>query len=172
MEAKYDLAAELTVNSPAECIMIPENLSSEVVGARYYKRYLRPYESKWIQRIREAKKYSFIHMDGQLKGLINLVAESGFDVIEAATPLPSGDLSMEEIIKMVPGDTIIWGGLPGIMFTPLVSDAEFENHVQMVLLLMRQEPRYVLGVADQVPPNGSLERIGRVVEICEEFGRY
>ena len=172
MEAKYDLAAELTVNSPAECIMIPENLSSEVVGARYYKRYLRPYESKWIQRIREAKKYSFIHMDGQLKGLINLVAETGFDVIEAATPLPSGDLSMEEIIEMVPGDTIIWGGLPGIMFTPLVSDAEFENHVQMVLLLMRQEPRYVLGVADQVPPNGSLERIGRVVEICEEFGRY
>ena len=94
MEHKYDQAAELTVNSPAECIMIPENLSSEVVGARYYKKYLRPYESKWIQRIREAGKYSFIHMDGQLKGLIKLVAETGFDVIEAATPLPSGDLSM------------------------------------------------------------------------------
>ena len=73
---------------------------------------------------------------------------------------------------MVPGDTIIWGGLPGIMFTPLVSDEEFEAHVKEILALMRQEPRYVLGVADQVPPNGTLERVGRVVEICEEFGRY
>jgi len=172
MEQKYDQAAELTLNSPAECIMIPENLSSEVVGARYYKKYLRPYESKWIQRIREAGKYSFIHMDGQLKGLINLVAETGFDVIEAATPLPSGDLSMAEIAAMVTGDTIIWGGLPGIMFTPLVSDEAFDAHVKEILALMRREPRYVLGVADQVPPNGTLERVGRVVEICEEFGRY
>jgi uroporphyrinogen-III decarboxylase len=172
MEEKYDQAAELTVNSPAECIMIPENLSSEVVGARYYKKYLRPYENKWIQRIREAGKYSFIHMDGQLKGLISLVAETGFDVIEAATPLPSGDISMQEIIELVPGDTIIWGGMPGIMFTPLVSDADFDAHTQAVLALMRQEPRFVLGVADQVPPNGTLERVARVVEICQEFGRY
>lgn len=172
MERKYDQAAELTIQSPAECIMIPENLSSEVVGARYYKRYLRPYESKWIQRIRAAGKSSFIHMDGSLGGLINLVAETGFDVIEAATPLPSGDLSMEEIAARITGDTIIWGGLPGIVFTPLVYESEFEDHVKTVLAIMRREPRYVLGVADQVPPNGTLERVGRVVELCEEFGRY
>ena len=97
MERKYDLAAEITVNSPAECIMIPENLSSEVVGPGYYKRYLRPYESKWIKRIKQAGKYSFIHMDGTLKGLIKHVAETGFDVIEAATPYPSGDMTMAEI---------------------------------------------------------------------------
>ncbi len=172
MENKYDQAAELTVNSPAECIMIPENLSSEVVGAKYYKRFLRPYESKWILRIREAGKYSFIHMDGQLNGLIDLVAETGFDVIEAATPLPSGDLSMQEIVSRITGDTIIWGGLPGIVFTPLFGAAEFEAHVKEILSLMRQKPHYVLGVADQVPPNGLLERVERVVEICEEFGQY
>ena len=172
MEEKYDQAAELTINSPAECIMIPENLSSEVVGARYYKKYLRPYESKWIQRIREAGKYSFIHMDGQLKGLIQLVAETGFDVIEAATPLPSGDISMQEIIDLVPGDTIIWGGMPGIMFTPLVGDEDFDIHTKAILSLMRQEPRFVLGVADQVPPNGTLKRVSRVIEICDEFGHY
>lgn len=66
MENKYDLAAEITVASPAECIMIPENLSSEVVGVGYYKRYLQPYESKWIKRIKQAGKYSFIHKPSQL----------------------------------------------------------------------------------------------------------
>jgi hypothetical protein len=88
MERQYDLAAQITVDSPAECIMIPENLSSEVVGAGYYKRYLRPYESRWINRIRQAGKYSFIHMDGTLKGLLKHVAETGFEDIEAATPQP------------------------------------------------------------------------------------
>jgi len=32
---------------------------------------------------------------------------------------------------------------------------------------MRREPRYVLGVADQVPPG-----VARVVELVERYGRY
>jgi hypothetical protein len=172
MERKYDLAAEISVASPAECIMIPENLSSEVVGASYYKRYLRPYESKWIQRIKQAGKYSFIHMDGTLKGLIKHVAETGFDVIEAATPFPSGDMTMEEIATVITGDTIIWGGLPGIVFTPNFGEEEFVAHVKSILQVMRRNPRYVLGVADQVPPDGLLERVGSIAALCDEFGRY
>ena len=172
MERKYDLAAEITVDSPAECIMIPENLSSEVVGTGYYKRYLRGYESKWIKRIKQAGKYSFIHMDGTLKGLLRHVAETGFDVIEAATPFPSGDMTMEEIAAEITGDTIIWGGLPGIVFTPNFGEEEFVNHVKSVLQVMRRKPGYVLGVADQVPPDGILERVGSIAALCDEFGRY
>ncbi len=172
MGEKYDLAAEIALNSPAECIMIPENLSSEVVGGSYYKRYLRPYESKWVKRIRQAGKYSFIHMDGTLKGLIKQVAETGFDVIEAATPYPSGDMTMEEIAAEITGETIIWGGLPGIVFTPNFGEEDFITHVKSILQVMRRKPGYVLGVADQVPPDGILERVGSVAALCDEFGRY
>jgi hypothetical protein len=38
MEKKHDEAAEIALNSPAECLMIPANISSEVVGKEYYKR--------------------------------------------------------------------------------------------------------------------------------------
>ena len=172
LEEKYDQASALTVASPAECIMIPENLSGEAVGVTYYKRYLRPFENKWIQRIRQAGKYSFIHMDGTLKGLIKHVAETGFDVIEAATPFPSGDMTMQEIADTVTSDTIIWGGLPGVVFTPNFSEEDFVAHVKSVLQVMRRNPHYVLGVADQVPPDGLLERVGAVAALCDEFGRY
>lgn len=172
MERKYDLAAEIALDSPAECIMIPENLSSEVVGASYYRRYLRPYESKWIKRIQQAGKTSFIHMDGTLKGLIKQVAETGFDVIEAVTPFPSGDMTMEEVAAEITGDTILWGGLPGIVFTPNFGEGEFVSHIKSILQVMRTKPAYVLGVADQVPPDGILERVGSIAALCDEFGRY
>jgi uncharacterized membrane protein len=172
MERKYDLAAQITIDSPAECIMIPENLSSEAVGKGYYRRFLRGYESKWIKSIRQAGKYSFIHMDGTLKGLIKQVAETGFDVIEAATPFPSGDMTMEEIAAEITGETIIWGGLPGIVFTPNFGEQDFVAHVKSVLQVMRRRPGYVLGVADQVPPDGILARVGSVAALCEKFGRY
>ena len=172
METKFDRAAELTVHSPAECIMIPENLSSEVVGVSYYKQYLRPYESRWIKQIRQAGKYSFIHMDGTLRGLLQHVAETGFDVIEAVTPEPSGDMSMAEIAASITTDTIIWGGLPGIVFTPNQTEESFVEHVKDVLSVMRHSPRFVLGVADQVPPDCLIERVRMVAPLCDEFGRY
>lgn len=172
MESKFDRAAEITVDSPAECIMIPENLSSEVVGETYYLQYLRPYESRWIKQIRQAGKFSFIHMDGTLRGLLKHVAETGFDVIEAATPEPSGDMSMAEIAAAITTDTIVWGGLPGIVFTPNQTEESFVRHVQDVLALMRQRPGFVLGVADQVPPDGLIDRVRMVAPLCDEYGRY
>jgi hypothetical protein len=172
MEEKHNIAAKLAANSPADCIMIPENLSSEVVGARYYTRYLRPYERKWIESIRQNGKYSFIHMDGTLKGLIHLVSETGFDVIEAVTPYPCGDIPMAEAMDLVNTDTILWGGLPGLIFTPSFSDADFNQHVLAMLELMKRRPNYVLGVADQVPPDGMLERVEQVSALCDGHGWY
>jgi hypothetical protein len=172
LERKSDEAAALAVASPAECLMIPENLSSEVVGARFFERYLRPYETKWAARIRAAGKYSFAHQDGTLRGLIRQVASTGLDVIEAVTPSPVGDIDFTQMRELVGPDTILWGGLPGIYFTPLVDDAEFDRFTREVLALMRREPRYVLGVADQVPPDGLRSRVCRVAELAEQYGRY
>ena len=171
MEEKYDIAAGMAADSPAEMVMIPENLSSEVVG-RYYEKYLRPCESKWIKKIKAAGKYTLIHMDGTLKGLVSEVAETGFDIIEAVTPAPVGDMTLDEVADAIDGDTIIWGGLPGTMFTEKISDDEFEAFVKDILSTMRTKPRFVLGVADQVPPDGLLSRVKAVAPLIEAYGRY
>ena len=47
-----------------------------------------------------------------------------------------------------------------------------EWHVRRVLDVMRKEPRYVLGVADQVPPDGLESRVRRVFELVEAYGRF
>lgn len=172
MECKHDEASEIALNSPAECLMIPENLSSEAVGKRMYARYVQPHEVRWTQRIREAGKYSFIHIDGTLRGLMREVSQTGFNVLEACTPEPSGDIPVEELHKWAEPGTIIWGGLPGVMFSDLVSDAEFDAFVIRVLEVFRQEPCYVLGVADQVPPLARFGRIARTRDLVEKHGHY
>jgi hypothetical protein len=172
LERKSDEAAEIALASPAECLMIPENLSSEVVGVRFFERYLRGYETKWAARIRAAGKTSFVHMDGTLRGLIRQVASTGIAVIEAATPKPVGDLTFPEMRALAGPGTILWGGVPGVYFTPLVDDAEFDRFVIEVLDVMRRDRRCVLGVADQVPPDGLRSRVARVAELADQHGRY
>jgi hypothetical protein len=79
---------------------------------------------------------------------------------------------VEGLHKWAEPGVIVWGGLPGVMFSDLVSDAEFDAFVIRVLEVFRQEPRYVLGVADQAPPLARLERITRTRDLVEQHGHY
>jgi len=169
----HDSAARIAVESPAEVLMIPENLSSECVGKRFHQMFMRDYQESWAARIRDVGKFSCIHLDGTMKGLLREVCSTGLTFIEALTPAPVGDLEVEKWAEWSGNSqTILWGGLPGIYFTDLVTDEEFDIHVKSVLNVMRSAPRYVLGVADQVPPGGLERRVRRVGGLTEKFGVY
>lgn len=172
MKQKLNEAVALTVACPAEALMIPENLSSEMVGPLFFEKFLKQDQTDWLQKISNAGKYSFIHMDGSLKGLLRQEAALPVTVLEALTPAPVGDLAIEQWAEWAGNtSTILWGGLPGVFFTDLVSDQQFEQHIQQVLAVMRQQPRYVLGVADQVPPDALEGRVRGVAELVEKYGK-
>lgn len=173
VKVSHDAAAQIALDSPAEFLMIPENLSAEVVGPPLFHRFMKPYQTEWATKIREAGKFSCIHMDGSIKGLIREEFQVGLTFVESLTPSPTGDLDVADWASFVgPTDTVFWGGIPGAYFTALTSDAEFDRHVKHVLSVMRQSPRYVLGVADQVPPEGLERRLRRVRELVDEYGGY
>jgi uroporphyrinogen-III decarboxylase len=173
MKSAFDQAAQIALDSPAEVLMIPENLSSEMVGPDLFKMYMYGYQKEWTAKIRQAGKYSFIHIDGTLAGLLKQEAEVGFTVLEALTPHPVGDIKWEEL-ELFTGDSksILWGGIPGSYFTECVDDEEFDKHVKHLLSVMVKKPHFVLGVADQVPPDGLERRVKRVSELVNEFGFY
>jgi hypothetical protein len=173
VKASLDRASAIAVGSPAEVLMITENLSSEVVGDQLFEEYLRPSYAEWSGKILAAGKYSCIHMDGTLAGLLRQVSSIGFSFIEAMTPAPVGDVAVKDWNRFREGSkTVYWGGIPGSYFTLQVSDDEFDRHVKEVISLMKADGRMVLGVADQVPPDGLERRIRRVSELVEKFGAY
>jgi len=131
------------------------------------------YEETWAADIREKGKFSCIHLDGTMKGLLRETCSRGLTFIEALTPAPVGDLEIAKWAERSGNSTtILWGGIPGVYFTDLVNDQEFDRHVKEVLAVMRSAPRYVLGVADQVPPWGLDRRLRRVGELVDQYGAY
>lgn len=84
-----------------------------------------------------------------------------------------GDLAVEEWASVADHPKmVLWGGIPGSYFTDHVDDEEFDRHVKHVLSVMRQQPRYVLGVADQLPPDGLERRVRRVSQLVDEYGVF
>lgn len=172
MKRKHDEALELVLNCPADCIMVPDNMSSEVVGGAFYDDYIEAVHQEWTKKIKAAGKISYVHLDGKLVPLLTKLSKTGFDVIEAVTPMPVGDVALEEMRAMVDPETIIWGGIPGGFFTDQLNDAAFDEFVIHAIELMKNNNRFVLGVADQVVPTSSFERIKRVSQLIEQYGKY
>ena len=71
-----------------------------------------------------------------------------------------GDVPLEKLRALAGEELVIWGGLPGAMFTPVFTDAQFEEHIEKLLSL--NDPKMILGVADQVPPDAVEHRIREI----------
>jgi hypothetical protein len=157
---------EEILSSPLEVVNFGENIDSNVDSPDLFAEYLIPYYAKRVKQLHEKGKFCHIHIDGSMKPLLPLINEAGFDGIEAATPLPQGDVTLEEL-KDALGDTVLLDGIPAVLFLPHYSEAEFEGFVKRVLEMF--SPNLILGISDELPPPGEIERVRRVTEMVAEF---
>jgi hypothetical protein len=158
-------AFEIICGSACQYVEFAENLSSEVTGASLFKKYNEPHYINRNKLLHTAGKHTGIHIDGTLKPCLSMLSGCGFDVAEAVTPFPAGDVKVEDLRKEAGDALIIWGGLPGVLFSPLYTDGQFDNHLKNVLGVFQKNPGFILGVADQVPPDGLIRRIKLVREM-------
>jgi len=136
----------------------------------WVKRFMAGGHKKRLERLHSAGTACAVHLDGVVRGLLPKLAAAGFDAVEALTPQPVGDLDVGEMRTVAGNDSVIlWGGVPGIMFAPPYTWDDMEKHVVKTLGAWKGS-RFILGVADQVPPDGDIGFCPRIAELVENFG--
>lgn len=161
-----DKLYQIVAESPAELVEIGENLSSEVFGQRLFRKYAFDYYCQRINQLHEAGKKVGIHIDGTLS-LLPIVAETGLDFVESVTPAPVGDAEIEEL-RALSANMVIWGGLPGAMFAPPFTKDDLAEHVRRILNKYEHEGKFIIGTADQIPPNGNIGYVPYISELLEK----
>ncbi len=145
-------------------VHFPDNLSSDNLTG-LYDECLGPTHRRRLAKLHAAGVRAAVHLDGTVRGLLPKLAASGFDAIEALTPKPAGDLAVEEMRPLAgAAGTILWGGVPGTMFASPHTWVDMRAHVEQTLSHWRGQP-FVLGVADQVPPDGDIAFCRSIAEI-------
>lgn len=159
---------EVLVNSPVKILNFGDNIDANLDSPSIYEKYLIPYYKKKVEQLHKSGKYCHIHMDGSLKALLPYLKknEPSFDGIEAATPLPQGDITLEEL-KEALGDTILLDGIPAILFLPSYSYKELEEFTFKLLELF--SPNIIVGISDELPPAGDIEKVKFVSEIVNNY---
>ena len=64
----------------------------------------------------------------------------------------------------------LWGGIPSILFEPGYTDEEFRGYVENLFREMAPGTRFIVGMGDNLPFDGEINRVGIVAELIEEYG--
>jgi len=121
--------------------------------------------NKRAGQLKKAGIYTHIHIDGSFRPLLKYLKVLPFDGLEALTPVPQGDVSIEEIKDFI-GEKILLDGIPAIFFLPNYPLEKLQACVEKLINFFH--PRLVLGVSDELPPPADIERVRYVSEYCRK----
>jgi hypothetical protein len=151
---------------PGLYVEFVDNLDGVMTNPNLFEKYCLPYYQRYAEILHGQGKKVGSHTDGNLKPLLNLLAESGLDVCESFSPAPLTECTFEEAWDKWKNGPIIWGGIPSTILEERTKEKEFREYVQRLLEIIEDRP-IILGVGDMVLNDNLIERveyIGKEVE--------
>jgi hypothetical protein len=138
-----------------------ENIDANMDPPMYWRKYLLPYYQKRTAQLHASGIKTSIHIDGAMKPLLKDIRNCPTTSIEACTPLPQGDVTLDEIEFALNGSILV-DGIPAVYFLPYFPMDTLLNCAKD--LVEKFHPRLILGISDEPPPDSDIERIREVGE--------
>ncbi|MCP4760691.1 MAG: hypothetical protein GY870_02845 [archaeon] len=161
-----DYMFDRLAKSPLEILNFGENIDARLTPPKYFEKYNMPYYKKYVKKMHQAGKYCHIHMDGDLKDLLPYLNDLPFDGLEALTPIPQGDVTLEELKDAI-GNKVFLDGIPSNIFLPQYSFEYVRDYTQKVMEIF--SPNLILGVSDELSPNGDIRKIEMIAKMVKNF---
>jgi hypothetical protein len=153
--------------SPLEWINFGDNLHGHVLSPQLFEKYVQPAYLRRNEALHNVGKFTFAHWDGDCKPLLPYARLCGLDGIEAITPVPQGDVTIDEIKAALRDEVFLVDGIPAILFDDIYPEELLISTTKQ--LLDQFSPKLILGISDEMSSSGNIERIRLVGRIVEEY---
>jgi hypothetical protein len=167
LSESHERMIDVINDSPVEVINFGDNVHAGTLSPYLFKKYVLPEYQKRNERLHKANKFTHTHWDGDTKALLPYAKECGFDGIEAVTPKPQGDVSLEEIKKAFGDDLFLIDGIAAVLFEDIYPIEDLIEQTKKVIDLFA--PKLILGISDEISSLGSLERVRLVGKIVDDY---
>lgn len=173
----YDVLVEdrrkiypLVAQSPALIANYGGNVSPEVVGRERFERYILPHYDEAADVLHTHGKLLGVHFDANVQLLAPGIARSRIDYIEAFTPSPGSDMTLQEARVIWP-DKILWINFPSAVHLEPIS--VIEETTRQLLRQAAPGDRFLIGITEDVPGDrwqGNFAAILRVLREEADWG--
>ena len=151
---------------PVLYVEFPDNLDGMMTNPKLFEKYSLPYYQKYTALLHDQGKKVGCHTDGNIKPLLNLLAQSGLDVCESFSPSPLTECTFEEAWEAWQDGPMIWGGIPSPILEERTSEDDFQEYIRRLLQTIGDKP-IILGVGDMVLGNNLIERVEYIAKEVE-----
>lgn len=161
-----DAVLDVVCASPIEIVNFGDNVHQALCPPPIFKRWVMPEYQRRNDRLHAAGKKTYSHWDGDCAQLLPYLQDCGFDGVEAVTPVPQGDVTLEQVRDTI-GDLVMVDGIPCTDFLPSEPLDSLVTNTRKCIEYFH--PCLVLGISDELSPIGDIERVRLVGEICSEY---
>ncbi len=168
LSKSYEGYFKLVAESPFEWVNYGDNLHCKVTSPEFFKKYILPEYEKRRDILHPAGKILYSHFDGDFKDYIPYMKDGCFlDGFEALTPLPQGDVTLEEMKEAVGDERFLIDGIAAVLFSDSQPIELLIDQTKRVLEMF--EGHLILGISDELSSDGNIERVELVRDMVEEF---
>lgn len=153
--------------SPIELINFADNLHCGTLPPNLFRKYVLPDYHRRIESLHQAGKFVIAHWDGDTKTLLPFAQETKLDGIEAITPKPQGDVTVEEMREALGDKMFLVDGIAAILFDPMYPIEQLEEQTRRLIELFA--PNLILGISDEICHHGDMDRIHFVTKIVDDY---
>lgn len=158
---------EVINESPIMLVNFGDNLHCSTLSPKLYEEYVLPAYLDRCEKLHKAGKFVYSHWDGDTKALLPFAKTSGLDGIEAITPVPQGDVTLEEVKEALGDEIFLIDGIPAVLFDRTFTEEELAECTERIIELFA--PKLILGISDEISSTGDLERVRLVGEIVDDY---
>jgi hypothetical protein len=164
---------ELYVDCQPDAILV----SSAFAGAGFisrlmYEEFVIPYENLLFQAIHRHGLKSYVHTCGAIGDRLDLMSKTAVDGIDTLDPPPLGTIYFEEAKSKYGKRFFFKGNLDAVNEMLNADEKTFERAVKERIRIGKPGSGYILSSACSVAPHVNPQRLKRLVELADQFGRY
>lgn len=152
---------QLVAKSPAFYCVIDGNIELSMIGNQIFEDYYIPCLEEACDILHKKGILTALHLDGNNKPLIDYVSKLPIDIIEAFTPPPDCDTTLDDALKLWPDKSFLVN-YPSSLH--LLEEEQIKKHANGILKQARNSGRVALGVIEDIPHNDYLLKLVGLIQ--------
>jgi len=168
---RYMAHSQQMIDAGADVLSYAGNIgNAKLVGPAFFKKYIWPYEKRFIDFIQRQGVHVLYHNCGYARNLIPTYPSLGLDAYESLTPPPYGDTILADAVAAFAGGTCLSGNIDQITLLREGTPAAIDAAVEQTLDTVRGKCPFILATTDYFNENTPHDHIHALAEAGRRHG--
>jgi len=165
--------AKLFIDAGAEVIGIGDDVAYKnnlMVSPKMWAEFVQPLVSRIVNTIHKRGALVFMHSDGYITPLIDLIVKTGYDGLQSLEPLAGVNLGE---VKEKYGDKLgLIGGIDTSQLLPYGTEKDVENAVKQAIKAAGKRGGYAIGPCTEIHWKCKPENVLAMIRYARKYGKY